>query len=128
MKTLLIGLFIIVLPELLLCQIQNVSEIFTDVDTAREDYLTIVFAGFFINTQKAYVSINGEEFETILAKSEGNYNYNEALKIMKKYNQKGWVLKNSNLIFNEGSDFLFILMTRKTEVKKPTELVPENLP
>ncbi len=85
------------LPGMTFCQLINEPEIKLDSDTVQEDYLSIVFTGFFINTQKAYISINGEKFETLTLSSKGYYNYNEAIKIMKEYNRQGWILRNSNI-------------------------------
>lgn len=113
MKKSILLLIIILLPGLAFCQINKESEMLFEGDTVREDYLTIVFTGFFVNTQKAYISFNGEAFETLTLTSKGYYNYNEAIKIMKKYNEQGWILRNSNISFMEKSDHLFILMSRK---------------
>ncbi len=109
-----IFLFIMILISgMTFSQTPNESEQIPGNDTVQDDYLTIVFTGFFINTQKAYISINGEEFETRTLTSIGYYNYNEAIKIMKEYNEQGWTLRNSNVSFMEKSDYLFILMSRK---------------
>jgi hypothetical protein len=99
-----------------------------DTDTIHEDYLTIIYTGFFIDTDKAYISINGEEHETITLTSKGLYNYNEALKLMKKYNEQGWVLRCSNISFKENSDYFFVLMSRRKVKTKSIPDKKENLP
>lgn len=95
-------------------QTDSGTHINNEADTTQEEYLTIVFTGFFINSQSVYISINGEDYERRTAYGKGNFNYNGVIKIMKEFNEKGWVVKNSNMSFKqEDSDYLFILMTRK---------------
>lgn len=86
------------------------------VDTAKEEYLTIVMKDVFINKQRAYVSMNGEHYDKYDFDSEGFYNLNGLLRLMREFNEDGWVLKTSNLAFGkESSNYLFVLMIRKSK-------------
>lgn len=120
MKRNIIKLFIVFIPMSIFGQTNDTlgftKQITTDTSAklAQEEYLTIVFSDFFINTQKAFISINGEEYKTLSVRSKGRYNFNELIKIVKDFNEKGWSLKTSNIAFGkESNDYLFVLMIRE---------------
>ena len=112
MKTIKLCLLLAIFPIISYGQTNNEFNKLPEIDFTKEEYLIIIFKDFSFNMQKAYVSINGKKFETITTKSAGQYDFNGAIKVMKDYNKKGWNLKTCNLSFREGTDVLFILMTK----------------
>jgi len=79
----------------------------------------------FLNSSKIYISVNGEVYkEKKIPKNEteGKYDYNPLIRIIREYNKLGWEIMSSNLsIASENSDkqdYIFILMKRE----KPYEI------
>lgn len=129
MNKMLVKVFIIIIPLSFFGQSNDTLNFTkkispdTSVNIAKEEYLTIVFTDFFINSQKVFISINGEDYKKLTVRSKGRYNFNELIKIIKDFNEKGWSLKTSNIAFGENSnDYLFVLMTRKKEKIKSSSL------
>ena len=87
----------------------------------QKDYLTIVYGSHGLNSNMAYVSINGEEYEKIKQKKSklfNLYDFNGLIKLIKKYNGEGWELVGKQFEFNdEGGDYLFVMMSRDSEEK-----------
>ncbi len=74
------------------------------------DYITIISDVF--KASSIYVSYNGVGYDEIkLAKPQGLFDCNEAIKIVKKYEKEGYELQSNNL--NTNPAYIYFLMRRE---------------
>ena len=95
---------------LLLCLSSSMSLAQT-VKHKTYDYVTIVATG--AKPEMCNVSINGEKYEAIdLPTPKDWYNYNEVIKIVKKYEKDGYELFTSNMFTNEITPQIYFLLRK----------------
>jgi len=96
---------------LMLCLIGNMCLAQT-AEHKTYDYVTIVATG--ANPEMCNVSINGEKYEAFyLPKTNDWYNYNEVIKIVKKYEKEGYEVFTSNMFTNEVTPQIYFLLRKE---------------
>lgn len=74
-----------------------------------------------LEKSKIYISINGKKYlEKKISKkaTEGKYDFNPLISLIREYNRKGWKMVSSNFSSSpdesNGNELLYIVMTRKS--------------
>ena len=73
----------------------------------------------FLSSSKIYISMNGEDYKVHKidkAQTQGKYDFNPILRLIRAYNKLGWKIMSSNLSTSadrsSDDDYLFIMMRR----------------
>ena len=78
------------------------------------DYITIMVSGSW--PTYCFISINGDNYvELKLAEAKGSKNYNEVIKIIKKYEKEGYQVFANNLTRGDSSSEICFLLRRESK-------------
>jgi len=74
----------------------------------------------FLSSSKIYISMNGEDYKVHKInkdQTQGKYDFNPVLRLIREYNKLGWKIMSSNLSTSadksSDDDYLFIMMRRE---------------